>query len=60
MLRKKYNIEKNTLFTVEQLGLISMDYFNNNLIVFNNVVSSILYQNMHLDFCQGCIFWYAP
>ena len=32
-----FNIEKNILLTVEQLGLISMDYFNNNLIVVNNV-----------------------
>ena len=37
MIRKKYNIEKNTLLSVEQLGLITMDYFNNNLIVVNNV-----------------------
>ena len=37
MIRKKYNIEKNTLLTVEQLGLISTDYFKNNLIVVNNM-----------------------
>ena len=45
MLRKKYNIEKNTLLTVEQLGLISMGYFNNNLIVVNKVGDELYNSN---------------
>ena len=45
IIRKKYNIEKNILLTVEQLGLISMDYFNNNLIVVNNVGNELYNSN---------------
>ena len=44
-LRKKYNIEKNTLLTVEQLGIISVEYFNNNLIVVNNVGDELYNSN---------------
>ena len=45
MLRKKYNIEKNTLLSVNQLGLISMDYFKNNLIVVNNIGDELYNSN---------------
>ena len=45
MIRKKYGIEKNTLLTVNQLGIISMDYFKNNLIVVNNVGDELYNSN---------------
>ena len=45
MLRKKYNIEKNTLLSVNQLGIISMDYFKNNLIAVNNVGDELYNSN---------------
>ena len=44
-LRKKYKIEKNTLLTCEQLGIISVEYFNNNLIVVNNVGDELYNSN---------------
>ena len=49
ILRKKYNIEKNALLIVEQLGLISTDYFNNNLMVVNNVGDELYNSNSEFE-----------
>ena len=43
-IRKKYNIEKNTLLTCDQLGIISCEELKYNLLVFNSK-SNLLYKS---------------